>query len=118
MIRDLETRLSSKDRANHLARRKQQIALEKKKLLEEEEEGLGSMTGCSSKDKDGSKQVDVVDWFLSQVSLARLPPHTRRSATSATSGLLHPPCSLASLCGRATCMRQARPRVIRAAPTE
>ena len=61
LIRELETRLSSKDRSEHVQRRRAQIAMEKKKLSVE-------------KDREGDlpkgalpKNVDVVDWFRSQV---------------------------------------------------
>ena len=58
MIRDLETRLSSKDRSEHVQRRRAQIAMEKKKLsLEKEKDGEWS------KARAKSLHLDVVEWF-------------------------------------------------------
>jgi len=56
MCRSLETRLSSKDRSEHVERRKAQIALERKKLLLEKDKEAASS-------KMRAKKVDVVQWF-------------------------------------------------------
>ena len=67
MIRQLETKLSSKDRAQHLQRRKAQIALERKKLTAESDKAaLAPVASSNPLDHHGN----VVDWFLSHVSAA------------------------------------------------